>query len=167
MTPAVVKLDPGSISTIVEQTAARASELVLANLLELREEARAERAQLERESDSARHEDAPTLGSGRQLVDARTVADALGCSRDCVYAHADELGGQRIGDGPRGRLRFDLNQALAAWTSRSESERSHRREVPAQTQVPRRTRSRRMGSDPTLLPIRGPVSAVRADSERS
>jgi hypothetical protein len=51
-----------------------------------------------------------------RLVDAAVVADALGISRDCVYAHAAELGGKRIGEGPRGRLRFDLDQALAALT---------------------------------------------------
>jgi hypothetical protein len=49
-----------------------------------------------------------------RLVDSRTVADTLGVSRDCVYSHATELGGQRIGGGPRGRLRFDLGYALAA-----------------------------------------------------
>jgi hypothetical protein len=53
------------------------------------------------------------------LVDAATVAAALGVSRHCVYAHADELGGQRIGDGPRGRLRFDLVTALEGWMHRS------------------------------------------------
>jgi hypothetical protein len=90
-----------------------------------------------------------------QLVDAATVARALGVSRDCVYAHADALGGKRIGSGARGRLRFDLDRTLAAWTSRSESERSPEREIPAQTQVSRRARPRRLGSGPKLLPIRG------------
>ncbi|MGA9876454.1 MAG: hypothetical protein WBQ21_11665 [Solirubrobacteraceae bacterium] len=90
-----------------------------------------------------------------RLVDAATLADALGVSRDCVYVHASELGGERIGNGPRGRLRFDLDRALAAWTSRFESERSHKYEVPAQARVSRRTKPRRLGSGPNLLPIRG------------
>jgi hypothetical protein len=37
------------------------------------------------------------------LVDARAVAAALGVSPDTVRSHALRLGGQRIGDGTRGR----------------------------------------------------------------
>jgi hypothetical protein len=53
------------------------------------------------------------------LVDAQAVADALGVSRDTVYANADRLGGRTL-DGERGRgrpLRFDLAAAVAAWTA--------------------------------------------------
>src|ERR1035441_1555399 len=64
------------------------------------------------------------------LVDAATVADALGVSRDCVYAHAHELGGHRVGAGARGRLRFDLNRALLAWTSCSRSKESQATQTP-------------------------------------
>jgi hypothetical protein len=53
------------------------------------------------------------------LVDARMLSRQLGVSRDTVYEHAEALGGRRIGNGPRGRLRFDLDVALAAWTHRS------------------------------------------------
>jgi len=42
-----------------------------------------------------------------RLVDAAYVAQLLGVERDWVYAHADQLGGIRLG-GPKGRLRFDL-----------------------------------------------------------
>jgi hypothetical protein len=45
------------------------------------------------------------------LVDAGTVAAVLGVSRAWVYDHADELGGVRLGDGAKPRLRFDLNAA--------------------------------------------------------
>jgi hypothetical protein len=41
------------------------------------------------------------------LVDAATLARALGIDRSWVYAHAARLGGIRLG-GPQGRLRFDL-----------------------------------------------------------
>lgn len=109
------------------------------------------------------HDEAP---HGR-LVDAATVARALGVSRDCVYAHAAELGGERIGDGPRGRLRFDLDYALAAWTSRSESGRSRQGKAPAQRQISRRARSPRMGSGVELLPIRGSAGTADASRERS
>jgi hypothetical protein len=42
-----------------------------------------------------------------RLADAAEVARELGVDRDWVYAHAEELGGARLG-GERGRLRFDL-----------------------------------------------------------
>jgi hypothetical protein len=102
-----------------------------------------------------------------RLVDARAVAQAIGISRDAVYAHADQLGGHRVGDGPRGRLRFDLDQALAAWTSRSESGRSRQDKAPAQGRISRRVRSPRMGSGAELLPIRGSASTSDAGPERS
>lgn len=44
-----------------------------------------------------------------RLVDAVTLARTLGVDRSWVYAHAKELKPIRIG-GPRGRLRFDLNE---------------------------------------------------------
>jgi hypothetical protein len=43
-----------------------------------------------------------------RLVDAAQLAGLPGVERDWVYAHADQLGGVRLG-GPKGRLRFDLN----------------------------------------------------------
>jgi hypothetical protein len=101
------------------------------------------------------------------LVDAATAASALGVSRDYVYAHADELGGKRVGDGPRGRLRFDLDQAVASWTSRSTSKESQGPEPPAAMGGSPGRRHRRLGSRPELLPIRGPVADIHADMEVS
>ncbi len=46
------------------------------------------------------------------LVDAAVVASELGVSRRWVYENADELGAVRLGDGVRGRLRFNLDDAL-------------------------------------------------------
>jgi hypothetical protein len=106
----------------------------------------------------------PTCGV---LVDAATLASKLGVSRDCVYAHADELGGERIGNGPRGRLRFDLGQALAAWTTRCHSKESHTPNPPAPTDDPARPRRQRMGSSPGLLPIRGTATTLDDSEERS
>ncbi len=100
------------------------------------------------------------------LVDAATLADVLGVSRDCVYAHAPELGGERIGSGSRGRLRFDLDRALATWTSRSESGRSREGKSAAQRRISRRARSPRMGSGVELLPIRGSATVLNAGPER-
>lgn len=53
------------------------------------------------------------LGDGAGLarepryVDAATLARELNVERDWVYANARHLGAIRLGDGPRGRLRFD------------------------------------------------------------
>jgi hypothetical protein len=77
------------------------------------------------------------------LVDAATLAHELGVSRDTVYAHADELGGRRVGDGDRPRLRFNLADALAAWQPSTA-------ETPTRT-APRRRRSSNGRSN--LLPV--------------
>jgi hypothetical protein len=101
------------------------------------------------------------------LVDAAAIAAALGVSRDCIYAHAVELGGERIGNGPRGRLRFDLDQALAAWTACSHSKESHTPKPPAATGNPARRRGQRMDSGPELLPIRGATTTLDGSGGRS
>ncbi len=89
------------------------------------------------------------------LVDASAVAEALGVSRDTVYARASELGARRIGDGPRARLRFDLEQARAAWTSCEPSERSQPAASPAAKRDRRPRRRRTAGTGVDLLPVRG------------
>ena len=53
---------------------------------------------------------AGTAPNVEALVDAKTLADMLGVSRDHVYRHADELGAIRTG----GALRFDLDRRPAA-----------------------------------------------------
>ena len=85
-----------------------------------------------------------TSGS-RQLVDAHTLATMLGTSRECVYRHATELGGQRIGSGPRGRLRFDPTVALERW---------HAQPEPS-VAAARHPRRRATSTTTPLLPIRG------------
>src|SRR3954471_8290514 len=47
---------------------------------------------------------APTHG----YVDTSSVARMLSVSEEWVRAHASELGAVRLGDGPRGTLRFDI-----------------------------------------------------------
>jgi hypothetical protein len=103
-------------------------------------------------------------GLSARLVDAEVVASALGVSRECVYTHAEELGGHRIGSGPRGRLRFDLDQALAAWTSRSSSKESHQPKSPAVTSGSASRHRRGLGSSAELLPIKG--SGIPADTHQ-
>jgi hypothetical protein len=46
-------------------------------------------------------------GPGGGLLTAAEVAVAFHVTRGWVYAHADELGAIRLGEGPRPRLRFD------------------------------------------------------------
>jgi hypothetical protein len=48
------------------------------------------------------------------LVDARALAAELGVARDWIYANAERLGGVRLGDGPKARLRFDVERAREA-----------------------------------------------------
>ena len=47
-------------------------------------------------------------------VDTPAIATMLGVSDDWVREHAAELGAVRIGDGPKGALRFELRRVRAA-----------------------------------------------------
>jgi hypothetical protein len=131
-----VTLAPETIRAIAEQAARRTVELL---------------------------RDMPASGS---LVDAAAVAKALGVSRDFIYDHAAELGGERIGNGRRGRLRFDLTVALTAWTARSTSKESRRQKTPVPTGNSGGHRRQRMGSDTGLLPIRNSAAASDDRGER-
>jgi hypothetical protein len=88
-------------------------------------------------------------------VDAAAVAEAIGMSAEFVRDHADELGGRRCGDGPRPRLRFDLDEALKAWGARSATVRSQGAEAP----LPSRKRASRRAASVELLPIQRPNDA--------
>lgn len=95
-----------------------------------------------------------------RLVDAATLAQELGVSRDFVYAHACDLGGERIGAGPRGRLRFDRDRALSAWAGRPTKTAPHpgRRSRSTCDSVARRRRSNHQVG---LLPVRPGVPPGR------
>jgi hypothetical protein len=87
------------------------------------------------------------------LVDAQTVAAALGVDRKTVYRRRAELGGVKVG----GAVRFDLVKALAgsvaARGDRSSSERSEPAAAPAAS---RRGRPRKRAVSSThcqLLPV--------------
>jgi len=106
----------------------------------------------------------PDRRSG-SLVTAQVLASMLGVSREFVYRHADELGGQRIGNGERSRLRFDAEAALTRWSGRQRSNESQ----PAKAPVAARPQAvrRRARSVPAahLLPIGGAL-ARRTGGER-
>jgi hypothetical protein len=91
------------------------------------------------------------------LVDAATLARLLSVTRGTVYEHADEFGAVRLGDGPRSRLRFDVERARAAWTRRVSGGRSHEPEPPTAAPIQRAPRRRRNGatrSGVDLLPVK-------------
>jgi hypothetical protein len=77
-------------------------------------------------------------------VDVATVARELGMSEAWVYRHADELGVERRGSGPKARLRFDLERARAAFI-----------QAPPSVEAPRNDRARRARPTTPLLPVRG------------
>ena len=74
----------------------------------------------------------PEPAGSTGLVDAATVAQELGVARSWVYSHAPELGARRLGTGTKGRLRFDLNEARAAFATVTPAG------APASTPRPRR-----------------------------
>jgi len=49
-----------------------------------------------------------------RVLTTADVAEILGRDRRWVYAHAEELGAFRYGDGPKGRLGFDL-EVIERW----------------------------------------------------
>lgn len=94
-----------------------------------------------------------------ELVGPAELARLLGVSRSTVYEHKTELGGRPIGDGPRPRWRFDVDQALHRWRSAcGAGERSESPEMSnLQGDSPLLTSRRRVAAqtDDRLLPIKG------------
>jgi hypothetical protein len=100
---------------------------------------------------------AEARATGARYVDATELARRLGVERHWVYEHARELGSIRLG-GARGRLRFDVDQAIATFRE-GRSARVHRR--------PSRSRSRLRGSG-SLIPYEGeacPDAGQRSDPQ--
>lgn len=105
----------------------------------------------------------PAAGNGA-LIDAAALAGALGVSRAFVYDHADELGVVRLGDGPRARLRFDLDRARTAH-SRLDGEGSQTVERQSQSGIrsaPSTSRRPRLPGVATRLPEPGSVLRSRS-----
>jgi hypothetical protein len=84
---------------------------------------------------------APAADAG--LVDARQLAARLGVARSFVYQHAAELGGKRISK--RGRLRFDLAEAMATFAAS---------ELEAPSPKPRRRRRTADANVGSILKVR-------------
>lgn len=58
--------------------------------------------------------------SAVRLLEPKELAAALQVSLDYIYAHAVDLGAMRLGDGPKARLRFDLQTATRAMRARNQ-----------------------------------------------
>lgn len=81
-----------------------------------------------------------------RLLDTRTVARMLAVSEEWVREHAAELGAIRVGDGPKGALRFDAARVNAALDGRR-LDRPH--EGQRRRPGPRR---RSLGTVPAAVP---------------
>jgi hypothetical protein len=95
----------------------------------------------------------PAIQPPPELVDAATLARALGVSREFVYRHQRELGARRIGTGPKAPIRFELAGALRAHGGDAEPAEA----APSTNRPIRRRADLRV----PLLPVR--TSALRAD----
>jgi len=82
-------------------------------------------------------------------VDVATVARELGMSEAWVYRHANELGVERRGSGPKARLRFDLERARAAFSEACSP--ANKLETPPATS---KRRGGRSNGSAELLPVR-------------
>lgn len=87
-------------------------------------------------------------------LDADAVARLLNVDRSFVYEHAAELGARRLGEGPKARLRFrleDVEAAIPCVAGRGSQAAASRTAEPKRA-ARRRARS---GTGAPLLPIRG------------
>jgi len=78
-------------------------------------------------------------GAPGRYVDAATLARTLDVDRDWVYARARQLGAVRLGDGPKARLRFDLERVRATLAAAGTGDQAPPDELPRR----RRGRPRR------------------------
>lgn len=93
-----------------------------------------------------------------RLLSTAELADALSVTPQYVYNHADDLGATRLGDGPKSRLRFDLEEAREWMRTCSASRRPEPTTKPDPKPKASRRRPARSGTTSNLLPIRGTTS---------
>jgi hypothetical protein len=154
--PATRPLTPTTIAQLTEQIATRVVQLLNDSEWSGRSTAEAKSGapglQLEPRARTRVH-------MNGELVDATTVAKALGVSRRFVYEHRDELGCVTLGSGKRPRLRFDLEAARAAVACLAgrDSSAGNASDDGQPQAVRRRTRHRL----PNGLPEPGSVLAIK------
>jgi len=86
-----------------------------------------------------------------ELIDAAEVARQLGVDRSWVYANRAQLGGVKLGDGPKARLRFSPEAVAEYQVGASDEQHNGAPAKPAR-------RQHRQQHSPELLPIRGSSS---------
>lgn len=91
-------------------------------------------------------------GDEERLLTAAEVARRFGVSPEWVRENADRLGGLRLGDGPRPRLRFDPARVAEEVSARPLRGRSDGSDRPPE-RVSRRRGSRGSGKRTGLLPV--------------
>src|SRR5262249_34894437 len=92
----------------------------------------------------------------KRLLTPAQLADFLAVERSFVYEHAAALGAMRLSDGPRARLRFDLEDVKRRLCATSCS--GGRESGVTEPASPARSSARRRrtaGTNVELLPIRG------------
>jgi hypothetical protein len=98
----------------------------------------------------------PNGSTEPEWIDAAEVARRYSVSRDYVYEHAEKLGVERMGDGPKARLRFNPAKVADALAPRphplTEPERPKPR--PRRGKIDPSVRTETL-SEVELLPIRG------------
>jgi hypothetical protein len=92
---------------------------------------------------------------GTTLVTAAAVSVMLGCTVAWVRQHQADLCVIKVGDGPRPRLLFDASIVADRVVSCSASRGSDHHEPPVKEGQRPRPRRSPLGTDATLLPIRG------------
>ena len=77
-------------------------------------------------------------GAQVELATAAEVAQAFGVSTSWVYANKRRLGAIRLGEGPKARLRFELEQAKRAVRAEHEQHRqkARSRRSPSDCRLP-------------------------------
>lgn len=92
-------------------------------------------------------------GADRSLVSPATLARLLDLSAEWVRDHGVELGGVRMGDGPKARWRFDPVEAR---------ERLLALRAPAPVRAPAPRLPQQLRTDGRFPPIQGPRPTRRA-----
>jgi hypothetical protein len=93
-----------------------------------------------------------------EWITASETARRFHMSAATIYAHADELGARRLGDGPKARLRFHPPTVAQALTSRPDGKGSTDPKPPTPAARPRgaqRQRETPGAKRVPLIPIRG------------
>ena len=117
--------------------------------------------QLERLADlvAARLQAPARAEHAASLVSAAELALRLSVSRQTVYQHAAELGGQRVGTGPRARWRFDVEEAREAMHCLTS--RQPELEKASGDGLSEDTRPRRRSRMPNGMPAAGSILTSR------